>query len=108
MIVAPIVICPVGVCGRLHLDIISLTSKVTLIGPVPRLRIVLRRRSLLVLRLRLLGVVIGIVLGLTVTGERSARPASTVEGLCTALTSASSADAAAEEEKDEECDENND
>lgn len=95
----------VCVCRRLHLDIISLASKVTLISSVPRLWVVLRRSALLVLLLlRLLSIVVGVVLGLTMSVRKSASPPSAVHGLSTPLTSASSVDAAAEEEEDEEGD----
>ena len=90
-------IASVRVLRRLHFDVLSLTSEVALCSTAGCL-VVVRGRLLVVLVLvvlRLLSLVVGVVLGLSVSNRYSSSPASAVERLVATLAAAPSRDAAA-------------
>jgi sensor histidine kinase YesM len=100
-----------SVGGRwwLHFNIRLSSTKISLILaiiPSSSLSLGIGRRYLLLVGLRLLGLVVGIVLRLSVSKRCSSRPSSAIERLSACTTSSASTKAAAHEEEEEGDDEN--
>jgi len=105
-----IVTSSVCILRRLHLNLCLSSTKVSLAFPVVTsrvLRLGVVGWGLLLVVAWLLGLVIRIVCGWTMSPRRSSNPASPVHGLSSCTTSSTSTKAAAQEE-DEECADEND